>query len=184
MALYQNTTVDSDRLIIGNYKIETSATAGGTFVNVGAGMLNSFAHNFTKYDVQAGNAPDPIEGIADESVTFDFDMIEYDASVISAISNGLVSATVTTSQSTLEAGGNTTLTERAYKLTNRRLINSTTVETVITIFKGSIDTGPVINPKSDNDSDPINSIAFSITAINDSSRTAGSQLYTIVKDEV
>lgn len=184
MPRYQNTSVDSDRLIIGNWKIETATSAGATFVNMGAGQVTSLSHDFEKWDVQAGNAPDPIEGIATETFAVGFELIEYDASVVSALQNGLVSATVTTSQSTIEAGGNDELTPRAYRLTNTRDISGTTVETVITLFKGTIDSGATWVTKSDNDSDPLNALQFSITCELDTSRTAGSQLYTIVKTEV
>ena len=184
MAFYQNSTVDSDRVVLGNYKIETAASAAASYVNMGAGQLTSFQHVFEKFTSQAGNAPDPIEGIAVETANFAFDLLEYDASVFSALQNGLVSSTVTTSQSTLEAGGNQTLTARAYKLTNTSNVPSGTSQTVITIFKGTIDSGVNVVTKSDNDSDPVNAFQFTITAELDTARTAGTQLYTIVKDEV
>lgn len=184
MALHQNTSVDSDRLIIGNWKIETAPSSGATFVNLGAGGLTSWDHQFEKYDVQAANAPDPIEGVATETLTFGFDLIEYDASAFSALQCGLVTSTVTASVSSMYAGGNTTLTPRAFRLTNRRIISSTTVETVITVFKGTIDNGPTMVVKSDNDSDPITTWQFNVTAEVDTALTAGSQLYQIVKDEV
>lgn len=184
MATYQNSSVDSDRLILGNFKIETAASSAATYQNLGAGQLTSFQHQFEKFDVQAGNAPDPIEGIATETLNFGFDLIEYDASVLSAMQGGLVSATVTTSQSTIEAGGNTELTPRAFKLTNTRIISGSTVETVITIYRATIDNGMTWVTKSDNDSDPVNALQFTVTAELDTAKTAGSQLYTIVKTEV
>ena len=181
MATYQNTSVDSDRLIIGNYKLETAPTAGGTFVNMGAGMVTAFSHDFEKWDVQAGNAPDPIEGIATETVAIGFDLIEYDASVLNAFQGGLISApTITSVLSTVEAGGNTELTPQAFKLTNIRVNGSgSTVETTITVYRATIDSGMTLVTKSDNDTDPINAMQFTITGELDTARTAGNQLYTI-----
>lgn len=184
MPRYQNTSVDSDRLIVGNWKIETAASAGATYVNLGAGQLTAFSHEFEKFDVQAGNAPDPIEGIAQETVTFGFDLIEYDASAMSAMQCGLVTATLTTGQSVLDAGGNTVLTPRAFRLTNTRMISTTTVETIIVVFKGTIDNGATWVTKSDNDTDPVNALQFTVTGEIDAARTAGSQLYSITRVEV
>lgn len=186
MPIYQNSSVTSAKLIVGNYKIETAAygtSAGGTWVNLGAGMVNSFNHAITKYDVQAGNAPDPIEGVAEETFTVDMELIEYDASVLAAISCGLITADTTTSstQTVLKAGGNADLTNRAFKLTNRRMISGATKETVILIFKATIDNGLQITAKSDNDTDPINVMPVSITAKLDTTLSAGTQLYTITK---
>jgi len=184
MPLYQNTSVTANRLLIGNYKIETAAygtSAGGTWVNLGAGMVNNFNHAITKYDVQAGNAPDPIEGVAEETFTIDMELIEYDASVLAAVSCGLVTADTTTSstQSVYKAGGNTILTNRAFKLTNRRLVSGATKETVILVFKATIDNGLSVTAKSDNDTDPINVMPVTVTAKLDSTLSVGSQLYTI-----
>lgn len=184
MATYQNTTVDSDRIILGNYKIEVAPSAAGTYVNLGAGQLTAWNHEIEKFTIQNGNAPDSLEGVAREEVTFSFELVEYDASAFSAAMNGLVSATITTGQSVLDAGGNQTFTTKAYKLTNTRTISGTTVETVITHYKGAIDSGPTLVPKSDNDTDSQNMFQFTIRCELDTSLTVGSQLYNITKVEV
>lgn len=185
MPLYQNSSVDTAELLIGNYKIETAAygtSAGGTWVNLGAGMVNSFNHGITKYDVQAGNAPDPIEGVAEETFTVDMELIEYDASALAAISCGLLTAdTSSSTQTVMKAGGNTILTSRAFKFTNRRMISGTTKETVIMVFKATIDAGLQITAKSDNDADPINVMPVTVVGKLDASLSAGTQLYTITK---
>jgi len=86
MASYQNTSVTNSKLLLGNYKI-TFGTTGCALMssaitalttNLGAGIINSFTHNVTRYDTQAGNAPDPIEGVAMETVTISGELIEYD----------------------------------------------------------------------------------------------------------
>lgn len=185
MPTYQNTSVDSDLLVLGNYKIETAPSAEGTYVNLGAGILNSFNHNPEMYDVQAGNAPDPIEGVADETATFEFSLIEWDQSVLSVLSSGLMSESSTTTLSTMVAGGATELTPRAFRLTNRRLINTTTVETIITVFKGTPESGIQITAKSDNDTDPINTIDYTIEAKLDATRSvAEGQLFSITKTKL
>ena len=179
---HQITSVDTDRLILGNYAISTSLTSGGTFVALGPGMLTAFAHNFTNSNIQSGNSIDPLEYIADESATFSVDVLEYDASVLSAIQGGLTNTTgITTTGSTLRAGGATNLTKRAFKLTNVNQKGGASITTVITIFKASVEGGMTLGVKSDNDADPINVYQFAFKAENDSTLTAGAQLFTIVK---
>lgn len=182
MAAHQNTSVDSTKLTLGNYKIESAASAAGTYVNLGAGMVNSFGHNITMYDTQSGNAPDPVEGVADETFTIDAELIEYDASALAAISGGAMTKSDGASGVTvLDAGGNTTITPRAFKLTNTRLISGVTSETVITVYYATLDNGIQVTAKGDNDADPINVMPITITGKVDSSRTAGSQLFNITR---
>ncbi len=183
MANYQNSSVDETKLILGNAKIEC-ATVGttvlGTWVNLGAGIVNSANYNITKYDTQAGNAPDPVEGIADETFTVGGEMIEYDASVLSFISGGAMSKTAGASGVTvLHGGGNTTTTEMAFKLTNKRLISGVTDETVLIVYNATMDNGPQIALKGDNDTSPMATIAFGLTGKNLSTLSAGSQLFEI-----
>ncbi len=182
MPLYQNTTIDSTKLILGNYKIESAASAAGSYVNLGAGIINSFGHNVVKYDTQAGNAPDPVEGVSDETFVIDGELIEYDASSLAAISGGMMSmASGASGVTTLNGGGNTTITERAFRLTNRRLISGVTHETVIVVYKATLDQGITFTAKSDNDANPVNVMPIKITGKLDSARTAGSQLFSITR---
>jgi len=184
MPIYQNSSVSSDKLILGNCKIETSASAGGTYVNLGAGIVNSFTHTPEFYDVQAGNAPDPIEGVATETATIEFELIEYDGSVLSAIQCGMSEYSATSALSTLTVGGNQEITPRAFKLTNTRTISSTTVETILTVYKASMKTGLTINFKGDNDTDPIAVIPCTIEAKLDTARSEGDQLFALTQTVV
>lgn len=181
MPTYQNSSVSSNKLILGNYKIETAASAAGTYVNLGAGMVNSFGHKYEKYDVQAGNAPDPIEGIAKETFTVDMELIEYDGSALSALLCGAVTETSTSVLSTMVGGGNQVLTPRAFRLTNTRYISGTTCQTILTLYKATVDTGIQMTAKGDNDSDPISVMPFTLTAEVDAAKTAGSQLFSLTR---
>jgi len=184
MPLYQNSSVNDEKLILGNYKIEVAATALATYANVGAGILTSFNHEPTMYDTQSGNAPDPIEGVATETCKFDFEMIEYDSSVLSVIHGGLIASTTTSSVQTIHAGGNSdpTITPKAWKFTNTRIQGTTTVENIIIVYRATPDTGPSFNLKSDNDTDPIAVMPLSVTGKLDTARAAGDQLYSITYD--
>ena len=185
MPNYQNNSVATEKLVLGNCKIEVAASAGATFTNVGAGMVSTYNHEPTMYDTQAGNAPDPIEGVATEEVKVDMEMLEWDASTLNVIHGGLFSMSTTSSVQTIHAGGqsDTTITPKAWKFTNTRTISSTTVTNVFTVYYATPDAGPQFTLKSDNDTDPMAVQPLSITGKIDSSRNAGDQLYSWTMDQ-
>jgi hypothetical protein len=184
MALYQNGAVTDNRLMIGNYKVEVapySATAATGYVNVGAGKVNKFGHNITMVDVQAGNAPDPLSGVSEETFTVDMEMIEFIGSALSSLQGGAISATTTATVTTIYGGGNATITPYNVKLTNTRMVAGATQTTVIILYKTTMDTGLQFTVKSDNDADPINVMSVALTAKIDTARTVGQQLFQITR---
>lgn len=201
MPLYQNTTVNSTSLVIGNYMIfggsAASTLSGATSIseissimtNLGAGIVNSFGHNVEKYDVQAGNAPDPIEGVAGETFTISGELIEYNATALSFVMGGMVGTTASTGSdySIIGGGGAGVITPKQFALVNRRMAIPvagsavTSVLTIIYVWKGTFVNGPQFTAKSDNDTDPINTMSFEIQGEIDGSRPSGQQLYTIKK---
>lgn len=183
MAYYQNGAVTDSRLIVGNYKVEVAAYTATTttaYTNVGAGKVNSWTHNVTKMEVQAGNAPDPLEGISEETLTVDMEMIEFVPTAMSILQAGVITATTVSGVTTINAGGGSTQTPFNMRLTNTRIVNGSTRTTVITLYNCTADAGISYTVKSDNDTDPINVMPMPVTAKVDTSRTAGSQLYNIV----
>ena len=191
MPLYQNTSVTTDALILGNWKIQvatvatylTVASVASAVTNLGAGMVNSFGHNVTKYDVQAGNAPDPIEGIADETFVISGDLMEFTVANVTTAWGGIVttSTAITTTLSILSGGGKSEMTPKTFLLTNKRIVNGASVETNVIVYKGYMTNGPQFKTKSDNDADPITTYSFEIEGVIDGTRTAGDQLYSIHK---
>ncbi len=182
---HQLTSVDATKLIIGNCKLETSvyaSTAGSfTWVDCGAGMISNVAYVPVKYAVQAGNAPDPLEGIASETLTITGELIEYNGTVMSAMSCGAITGASTGTVYTVIGGGNTTLTPCAFRLTNTRYVAGVTKQTILTTFYATMDAGIAFNLKSDNDTDPIAVIPIAITSKPDSTRSVGTQLFTITQ---
>jgi hypothetical protein len=186
MPLYQNTSVDSNKLIIGNYQmfvdvLTTTATITSAY-NIGAGIVNSFNHNITTYDVQAGNAPDPIEGIAEETFAVEGELIEYSVTNLSILYSGVSTPSGATY---LAFGGKTQLTPLAVWLKNTTLGSSAgtaiSTSTIIRVQKATVTSGLAFTAKSDNDTDPISVMAFSVLGKLNSTLTAGSQLYTITR---
>lgn len=184
MPYYQNGAVTDTNLTVGNWKVEVAAytaTATTAYTNVGAGKVNKFGHNVTKLAVQAGNAPDPLEGVGEETFTVDMEMIEFIPTALSTLQGGVISATTVSGVTTIHGGGLGTMTPFNVKLTNTRIVSGTTHVTTIILYKATADTGLQWTAKSDNDSDPINVIPMTLTAKVDTSRTAGQQLYEIVR---
>ena len=185
MPQYQNTSVDSNKLIIGNYKIEfasVGSSVADSYDNLGAGIISSFGHNISMYDVQAGNAPDPIEGVATETFTITGELIEYDGEKLASAFGGLLTVGSTaTDASIIYGGGTTTITPKCFKLTNTRKVSSVSEVTIIHVYKATFDNGPQFTAKSDNDEDPISVMSFTLTGKLDSTRTDGDQLYSIRK---
>ena len=188
MPLYQNSTVDKTKLVIGNYQMQIAtygASIGDTFTNLGAGIVNSFSHSITKYDVQAGNAPDPIEGVSEETFAVEGELIEYDQAKLSKLYTGLATTTGTAANGTISFGGYTEMTDIAVKLVNTKQYTvsggTTVVSATTTIFipKATANTGLAFTAKSDNDTDPINVMAFSVLGKLDSTLSTGTQLFTI-----
>ena len=130
MAYYQNSTVADAKIEIGNYIISVgaeNATAGSTWTNLGAGMVKSFAYVPEMFTCQAGNAVDPIQGVAKETATIGLDLIEYDGSSFSVLSGGLISGT---SGSLIVGGVSSVQTAKAMKLVNvRKLAAGGTAQT-------------------------------------------------------
>lgn len=165
MPIYQNATVADAKIEIGNYTISVStvgATAGSTWTNLGAGMVKGFTYNPEMFTCQAGNAVDPIQGVAKETVTFEIDLLEYDGSSFSVLSGGLISGT----SGSLIVGGNATVqAAKGFKLVNMRTLAGGTSQTTTYLLPNCfMNTGFSMSPKSDNDADPMNVYSFSILA--------------------
>lgn len=167
MAYYQNSTVTDAKIEVGNYAVYVHASAGSTvgatgWANLGAGMVKSFAYVAESYTSQSGNSVDPIEGVAKETVTIGLDLIEYDGSSFSVLSGGVIAG----SSGSLTVGGqSTTQAGRGLKLVNvRKLANGSTQTTTIVLNDVYMDGGFTMNPKSDNDADPVNVYTFNLLA--------------------
>jgi hypothetical protein len=164
--MYQLSSVTDAKIEIGNYAMyvgSVGATGASITTNLGAGMVKAFSYNPEMFTSQAGNAPDPISGVARETCTLDIDLIEYDASAFSALSNGMLAST--TGGSVMTVGGQvSSISGVGMKLVNTRKLNGgSTQTTTYVINKAVMAGGYSITPKSDNDADPIAVYSFSLT---------------------
>lgn len=202
MAEHQINTVTSSLLTLGNYQILVGTCASyltiasavsSVTTSLGAGMINSFAHVISRYDVQAGNAVDPIEGVAEENFTVAGDLIEWSAGAMVSAFGGILylgssesAVTSIAAYSEVTGGGATEIKPKCFILKNlRHFVTSagTTMSgyTYIAIWKATMKNGPAITVKGDEDSDPVQTMAFELEGIIDGSRTVGDQLFRMQK---
>jgi hypothetical protein len=64
------------------------------------------------------------------------------------------------------------------------LISGSTAQTIVTVFRGTVDTGIQMTAKGDNDTDPINVMPVTITGEVDATKTAGTQLFSITRTKI
>ena len=166
MPMYQNSAVSDAKVEVGNYAIYVASSAGttvgGSWINLGAGMVKSFNYGAEPYTSQAGNAPDPVQGIARETATIEIDLIEYDGSSFSILSGGAIAGT----SGSITVGGQTNVIPgRGLKLVNtRKLASGSTQTTTYVINNVFMNGGFNYTPKSDNDTDPVGVYSFSLLA--------------------
>ena len=191
MPHYQNTGItNANSLLQGGWKMEVAASAGNlvaSSTNIGVGNLISFTENLVPYAVQAGNAPDPLTGVATHTVTINFETLEFWPPTFDAIRGGGLdtenAATAGTyvagTANVISTGGLSVLTNKAYRFLNTKLVSSATVQTAIVVYKGYAEQGISFTAKGDNDEDPVTVIPWVITGKLDTARTAGDQLFII-----
>jgi len=165
MAYYQNGTVADAKIEVGNFAMYVGAlgaSAAAIVVNLGAGMVKSFAYVAESYTSQSGNSVDPIQGVSKETATIGIDLMEYDGSSFSALSGGVITGT----SGSLTVGGQTSVQlGKAIKLINtRKLASGSTQTTTYVLPNVFMDGGYTMNPKSDNDADPVNVYSFNLLA--------------------
>jgi hypothetical protein len=143
------------------YVGSAGATAAAITINLGAGMVKSFNYNPEMFTSQAGNAPDPIEGVSRETATMEIDLIEYDASAFSTFTGGMMSMP---SSGTVTVGGQVSLLSGiGMKLVNTRKLSSGSTQTTTYVINKAVPGGFNLALKSDNDADPVNVYSFTVT---------------------
>jgi len=190
MPHYQTSIQHANSLLQGGWKMEVGASAGNLVAsgtNIGIGNMVSFTENITQFTTQAGNATDPLQGVAQHTVTIEFECLEFWPPVFDEIrgenldtENEATAGTyVAGTANIISTGGLTEITNKAFRFTNSKLVSAATVETVIIVYKAYAQTGLSFSGKSDNDEDPVMVIPFTIIGKLDTARTAGDQLFII-----
>jgi len=179
----------------GLFKLDT--TYGSASTILGIGNLTGFTENLEFTTTQAGNSNEPDKAVAGHTLTITFDLLEFYLPNWDIIRGSQLdtenSATVSTylagvggagagsagTVNTISTGGLTAIGWKAYAFYNQKMVAGVTAETVIIVHKAKIETGMVLTPKSDHDTDPVMVTPITLTAEIDTSQTAGEQLFVI-----
>jgi len=184
---FQNTAMSvANTQLIGGFQLFYATTAGGSWTNLGLGRGFTFTEEITKYNSQANNGPDPLEGVAKQEAVATFELIEWYPPSWDAMRGGLLDIENASSVSTyisgtptanvFSTGGLQELAAKAYKFVNTKKVSASTVQTIIVLYKAYIDSGLAFTSVSDNAEDPITIISHTIRAKCDTGRAAGDQL--------
>jgi len=192
---YQQTSLtNAGTLLQGGFRLGVAASAGvfagGSLGTVlGLGNLTSIQENIERTTTQAGNSDMPEELVANQTLTVSFELLEFWPPTFDAIRGGNLdtenSATAATyisgagTANTFSTGGLNTLTGKAFAFENTTMVDGSTAQTILVVYKAKIEQGIAFTPKSDHDTDPAMVIPFTLTAELDTSRTAGDQLFFI-----
>jgi len=191
MPNYQTEIQQSGTLLQGNWLMKVAPSAGtiiASGVNIGIGQVTGWTENITPFSTQAGNAADPIEGVAEHTLTLTFELMEMYLPTFDTLRGGDLDTQTNPSAGTyitggcvqsLATGGKTVLTDVAMLLHNTKIVSDATVETMIVCYKGTIQGGLALTTKSDNDEDPIGIWAFEMKFTLETGRTRGDQLVVI-----
>ena len=195
---YQQTSLtQAGTLLQGGFRMGVAASAasfaGGSLGTLlGIGNLTSIQENLERTTTQAGNSDMPEELVATQSLTVSFELLEFYPPAFAMIrgeeidtwSTAGTTGTATyiggtPTANTLSTGGLNTLTPKAFAFENTTMVDGSTAQTILVVYKAKIEQGMAFTPKGDHDTDPAMVIPFTLTGELDTSRTAGDQLFII-----
>jgi len=192
---YQQTSLtNAGTLLEGGFRLGVAASAasfvGGSLGTVlGIGNLTSVQENLERTTTQAGNSDQPVEKVANHTITVSFELLEFWPPTFDAIrgssldtENSATAATYisgTPTANTFSTGGLNTLTPQAFIFENTTYVSGATAKTLLVVYKATIEQGLAFTPKTDHDTDPVMVIPFTLTGEVDTARAQGDQLYYI-----
>lgn len=192
---YQQTSLtNAGSLLEGGFRLGVAASAaafvGGSLGTVlGIGNLISIQENIELSTTQAGNSNMPNERVANQTLTVNFELLEFWLPTFDSIRGGSLdtenAATAATyingtpTANTFSTGGLDTLAEKAFIFENTTMVSGATAKTILVVYKAKIQQGLTFTAKTDHDSDPVMVIPFTLTGELDTVRTKGDQLYYI-----
>jgi len=192
---YQQTSLtNAGTLLEGGFRMGVAASAasfagGGMGTVLGIGNLTSIQENLELSTTQAGNSNMPVERVASQTLTVNFELLELWTTTFDMIrgtgldtENAATASTYITAAGTvnvISTGGLDTLTEKAFIFENTTMVSGATAVTVLIVYKAKISQGLAFTAKTDHDTDPVMVYPFTLTAELDTARTKGDQLFII-----
>ena len=192
---YQQTSLtNAGTLLEGGFRMGVAASAasfaGGSLGTVlGIGNLTSIQENIELSTTQAGNSNMPVERVASQTLTINFELLELWTTTFDLIrgtgldvENAATASTYLTGGGTvnvLSTGGLDALTEKAFAFENTTMVSGASAKTILIVYKAKISQGLAFTAKTDHDTDPVMVYPFTLTAELDTARTKGDQLFKI-----
>jgi len=170
------TSANSNAFVMGSVRVFLPSTTSTTsFWELGAARGVKLTETWDKYNIETDNTPDVMIGAKNQKITVEGNLLELNFIKLARMRNGY--DTLSTTTFTFDSGGNITITPQALYLVHKGASSSQTI--TATIYYASVDEGMTIPFPRDAGTD-VAEIPFKLTGVCQSSRTAGSQLYSIV----
>lgn len=171
--MYQ-TTANKNAFLFGSARISVPSSSGG-YVHLGAARGIQITESWDVFNVETDNTPTVQMGIKNQKVRVEGNLLEVNFQKLARMRGGI--DTFSTATFTFDSGGNVTVTPQAIYLVHTAATSSETI--TATIYYASVQEGMTI-PFPRDDGTDVAEIPFALEGICQSTRTAGSQLYSIV----
>ena len=168
------TRAHSDAFLMGSARMLIPSSSGG-YVDLGAARGIKLTEAWDSYEIEVDNTPAVIKGIKNQTVTIEGNLLELNLQKIARMRGGIDSFSTTTYA--FDSGGQMTVTPQQMILIHTAATSSQTVTAYI--YYAAI-TDPLAIPFVSDDGTDVAEIPFKLKGTCQSSRTVGSQLYSIV----
>lgn len=169
------TSANANAFVMGSCRIFVPSTTSGNYWELGAARGVKITETMDKFTVETDNTPDVMLGAKNQKITVEGNLLELNLLKLARMRNGY--DTFSTTTFTFDSGGNFTITPQALYLVHKGASSSQTI--TATIYYASVDEGLTIPFPRDNGTD-VAEIPFKFTGVCLSSKSAGTQLYSIV----
>jgi len=168
------TRAHSDAFLMGSARMLIPSSSGG-YVDLGAARGIKLTEAWDSYEIEVDNTPSVVKGIKNQTITVEGNLLELNLQKIAKMRGGI--DTFSTTTFTFDSGGNMTVTPQQVTLVHTAATSSQTVTAII--YYASV-TDPMAIPYVSDSGTDVAEIPFKMKGVAQSSRTVGSQLYTII----
>lgn len=170
---YQS-TANQNAFLMGSCRVAVPSSSGG-YVHLGAARGVKITEKWDTFEIETDNTPPVIKGIKNQTIEVEGNMLELNFQKLQRMRGGIDS--FSTATFTFNSGGSVTVTPQALYLTH--IAPSSSESIAVQIYYASIQEGLTI-PFPRDDGTDVAEIPFKFKGINQSTRTVGQQLYSII----